>query len=506
MTFQLNSRLISYCVFVLFQSFALGQDYIFHSANYTTSNESFLAYIDSVYSEDKKKLCSDCTSKENQIIKNYIESRKKSTSKLLKNGNLILDGVLYEYVDSIFNIIKSVEPSFNSKRLVLVRSEIPNAYTMGEDLIYLHIGLLYRLQYVDQLAMVLCHELAHDYLNHYESTITKIAKKSKDEVLEKKIKEIYKKEYGIVTELNELLLPRLLENREESRLKEFDADSIGLELFSKLSFSPSNACTTFDVFLHASELRDSLGFDLIKCFDLNESLVRLDKTKPTQAEESSLGSFEEDDSDLSLTDEQLYLKEHLNELLSTHPNEVERSERMYRYFDLEIPSEFDTLIGKDYRYIRYLAEGEMVLTAVNNLNLSKAMFYSLNMKRNYPNCKVSEKLTLMNLYLLYFYKEQFKQGLVLDMFELNLGDSYQHLNNFLRSLTVNETYAIAHHYSSKVNTLDDEFSIMIRLFDYYRNKKYVDFKDLFEINQDKLKLTVYYNAIFEMSKIVTNRL
>jgi Zn-dependent protease with chaperone function len=505
MTFQLNSRYKACLVSILYFSIAFGQDFVFSATKYSTANEYLTNYIDSLYLEDKKKLCSDCSSKENQIIKNYVETRKKNTTNLLKNGNLILEGILYNYVDSIFKIIKAPDPSFASKKLVIVRSEIPNAYTMGEDIIYIHIGLLYRLQYVDQLAMVLCHELAHDYLNHYESTITKLAKSSNDEALEKKIKEIYKNEYGIVTELNELLLPRLLENREESRNKEFEADSIGLELFSKSKFSPNKACTTFDVFLNSGSLRDTLNFDLVKSFDLKEEFVSLQKTIQTK-QESSLGFFDEEEVDLSLSEEQVYLKEHLSELLSTHPNEIERSEKMYAYFGLEIPSVFDTLVGENYNYIRYLSEGEMVLTAIHNLNISKAMYYSLNMKRNFSSCKISEKLTLLNFYLLYFYKEQFKQGMVLDMFELDLGESYQNINNFLRNINTRETYAIATNMEKRVNTFDDDFAIMIQLFKYYHDKKYVDFKDLFEVNKDTLASTVYYKTILEMFEIVSNRL
>jgi hypothetical protein len=53
-------------------------------------------------------------------------------------------------------------------------------------------------------------------------------KRETDKTLEKEINGILRTEYGKVSSLNALLLPRILESREKSRWHEFEADSLGL--------------------------------------------------------------------------------------------------------------------------------------------------------------------------------------------------------------------------------------------------------------------------------------
>ncbi len=83
--------------------------------------------------------------------------------KMLNSNSIIASGELYIKVSLIFNQIVRLNPEIpRDTRLVLYRSNDFNAFTMGDNIIFVHIGLLSDLKNEAQIALVLCHDIAHN--------------------------------------------------------------------------------------------------------------------------------------------------------------------------------------------------------------------------------------------------------------------------------------------------------------------------------------------------------
>ncbi len=478
-----------------------GQNITFCPSEFTTKDDSLKKYISDKYYESKDEYNNHFTSEEKQILKTTLYNRKLKTLSMLESGNFILKGPLFDLVNEIYLEISNKNPSLKEKKIILLKDETANAFTMGEDIIYIHLGLLYRLQNKDQLAFILCHELAHDQLNHFHENLNDYIQEKTDKDLERKIKEIMELKYGHVTNLNTLLVPTLLFKKQKSRINEFEADSLGMTFFKNCKYNSEKACTSFDVFLNADHLRDTSIIDLHKYLNYSTKTIN-SKRINYQKDESSLGDFTED-----ISEEDLETKEELNDLLRSHPYEVDRSIKMYRFFNIPIPETFDSTIDTNFKIYRYLAEGEMINYALQSQQIGKALFYSLNMQKNYPNDTYSKLTTSLCMLSLYYYKVNFKEGLVIENQDLENDIAYDKLIYFLKELTPEESFTIGNDLFNSL-TIDKKTneSKLIQLLIYYKSNNNTSFKDIYQQNKEEFKKCSHWNFINKMFLEVNKRL
>ena len=159
---------------MLFKSeFVCCQTKSFDNPSYILAKEELRNYIIEIYKEDKKEFYEDASGKEKTEIKSLLLDRKERTLALLDKDLLIITGPIYEYVNTVFKKIVKFNPQIGFKKVIIVKTESVNAFTAGEGIIYLNLGLLYRIQSEEQLAYILCHEFSHDKLNHLRLLIIK---------------------------------------------------------------------------------------------------------------------------------------------------------------------------------------------------------------------------------------------------------------------------------------------------------------------------------------------
>jgi predicted Zn-dependent protease len=84
------------------------------------------------------------------------------------------------------------------------RSGNPNASYVGEGIILINMGLFNRLQNESQLAFVICHEIAHQYLKHSENTITNYVARLNSKEVQHELKSIKNSKYRRNQPLEEL--------------------------------------------------------------------------------------------------------------------------------------------------------------------------------------------------------------------------------------------------------------------------------------------------------------
>jgi predicted Zn-dependent protease len=160
------------------------------------------------------------------------------------------DPLLETYLGGIVQKIVTVaEPRPFPYRLRVVTDASLNAFTFGGGLVYMHAGLVARLENEAQLAMVLAHEIAHVTERH----VTKGIEKAYGTQLMGQIGMTVGSAAGVVP--NSAAIGKAYEYSMSAainghgRNQERDADRIGIDYLVKAGYDPREAPITFELLL-----------------------------------------------------------------------------------------------------------------------------------------------------------------------------------------------------------------------------------------------------------------
>ncbi|HXB08785.1 MAG TPA: M48 family metalloprotease [Puia sp.] len=150
------------------------------------------------------------------------------------------------YLDKLVAGIVNNNPVLNghSFRCYFSRSAIPNASYIGEGIILFNMGLFYRLSDESQAIFILCHEIAHCYLQHPEKSIGKYVTAINSEEVQEQLRKIKGSEYQKRGRLESLVKGLTFDSRRHSRDHESEADSMAVVLMQHTPFAPAGALTT----------------------------------------------------------------------------------------------------------------------------------------------------------------------------------------------------------------------------------------------------------------------
>ena len=119
----------------------------------------------------------------------------------------------------------------------------PNAAAYGNGLFTINLGLLTFFDSEDELAFVICHELAHHFLSHIKKNIDNYVSKANSKELKTKIDKINRMNYGKKSARIVLLRDFNFNLYKYSRASELEADSKGFYYFSKTKYDKEAAIT-----------------------------------------------------------------------------------------------------------------------------------------------------------------------------------------------------------------------------------------------------------------------
>jgi len=162
---------------------------------------------------------------------------------LIEQEFFLIDEDLNDQVEKIAaQIIEANDIQRHEKmRFMIARSGIPNAFTLRDGTIVINLGLLSRLHNWNQLAFILCHEMAH----HHEDHVNKKVKKQIDLInsseFKKKLKAAKKGKNLANQALSELLRESGLTYARHSRDAELETDALGFEFYKKAGFPVEEA-------------------------------------------------------------------------------------------------------------------------------------------------------------------------------------------------------------------------------------------------------------------------
>lgn len=190
-----------------------------------------------------------------------INAKERKAKKVLLNN--------YNYLKTIFINKKVIKIDFIEKELITLTSKIidanpslqgsnfnifyaldytANASSMGNNIFFVYPGLFEILENDEQLTFVLCHEIAHQVLKHYQKSIEENINLSKAEINYQKILNIYR----------------------DKRELELNADSLGFEFYTNLKHPRTEAIKALNNLKNSDSIIYSQNIDIKKQFNFKD--------------------------------------------------------------------------------------------------------------------------------------------------------------------------------------------------------------------------------------------
>ncbi|MBI5371563.1 MAG: M48 family metalloprotease [Sphingobacteriales bacterium] len=264
----------------------------------------------------KNQLYNAALSKKNALIasldkehkedyQGIYEERFEVIATLMKSSRLVAEPDAHQYLQQVLDRIVSVNDELKplSIRLVFSRDWWPNACSVGEGTLIVNAGLLVRLKNESELTFVLCHELAHFYLDHAGKSIRKNISTLNSEAFRSELKKLAKQEYGAGAGLEKLFRMLAFGFRRHSRENEAEADEMAIQFLRKTGFSGQGAISCLQMLDKVDDSSYYAGPDLPVIFNFpdyyfkkrwiqNESMIfsemKGDASALTEAERDSL--------------------------------------------------------------------------------------------------------------------------------------------------------------------------------------------------------------------------
>ena len=428
----------------------------------------------------------ELTNSQNELYKKKHKEKIEAELKMLNSNSIIATGELYNKVNSIFDRIVKLNPEIpQNTRLVLYRSNDFNAFTMGDNIIFVHIGLLSDLKNEAQIALVLSHEIAHNTLHHVEESIIESIINETDKTIEKEINGILKTSYGQVSALNALLLPRILESREKSRSNEFEADSLGLMYVKNAQFNYTEALSMF----HAMEKRsknvnDSLNYKTYFHFQSIPSIETLDAE---YMRESSLGTFTKDESKLPY--------------LATHPYDRERFYKLAKILNLDTTfSKYVPNYDENYKLIERQVGLEMIQNSWVNKNLTEVIYHSLLFLENHSDNKEVKEDLMLTFKVMSYLKKKRIAGKYLQLQNPKFSEDFDRICALSYAISPTDCNDLFSLYKKEIPELASPRNELLEIILLAESEDYLTLDVIWQENKEAIYLSNYSFILEEIER------
>jgi beta-barrel assembly-enhancing protease len=275
----------------------------------------------------------------------FLKGIHYGIDEILRSGKVLYGDTLTAYVQKVGNLLIMDNPELANIRFYTIKTNVINAFSTKQGIIFVTQGLVAQLSNESQLAFVLAHEIAHYLRDHIIDGYRDNLGLSKSRVsYEDKIKQ-----YSTY-----------------SKDREFEADRLGLELYHKAGYSRHTVLEVFDVLTYSY-----LPFDLkdIPIDFLNDGVLFLPERY--FAKEFPKISAEEDYDDAK----------------STHPNIDSRREEINRLSGELVNwgnAEFH-LSKTEFFFARNVARFESVRNDLYNFRYTDALYSIFLLEADFPN-------------------------------------------------------------------------------------------------------------------------
>lgn len=242
-------RSVSLFVLMLCSNLMLAQetDYkpmAYSTSGYATSKTSFITRLKPVYLDQDKKY--------KEGWDDFLYDRYQEYSAAAKQKMFITEAFVINYCKSVLQPILDSNKIKTKIDIICTRSVEVNAFNMGDNRIYVNIGILSVLDNEAQLAFLLCHELSHQLLMHAQQKFRTHVALVQDKNIKKEIRDIRKAKYNKMDRATQFALKYGYAQARYNRDMERAADSMAMVLLQKTSYDIAEGIQLMNI-LQASD-------------------------------------------------------------------------------------------------------------------------------------------------------------------------------------------------------------------------------------------------------------
>ncbi|MGZ5222425.1 MAG: M48 family metallopeptidase, partial [Chitinophagaceae bacterium] len=322
-------------------------------------------------------------------------------------------------------------------RIVFSRDWWPNAYSMGEGTIAINAGLMIFLDNEAELVFVLCHELAHYYLDHTAKAIKKYVETVNSDAFQQELRRLSKTQYGANRQLEELTKSFVFSSRRHNRENEAAADRLAFSFMKKTGYDCNAIKTGLELL---DKVDDSLVFKplaLEQVFNFSGYPFR---KKWIQKESSIFSQLNENDSPRSVKEK---------DSLKTHPDCDKRIALLSD--SLQAVAGTGKKFMVDEQLFNQLKKDffiEMAEQCYRDKNLSRNLYYSLLLLQS-ENMPVAVYSVARCLNQIYDLQKDHQLGQKLDTENKSYPEEYNLLLRMLGRLRLDEIADLNYHFGKQ---------------------------------------------------------
>ncbi len=375
--------------------------------------------------------------KTKKLLRDLYRSRY---DRLLDNAayGLLLDSPdLNELCGEILTEILDNNPAISQPvRVFVTRDPSPNARCLGDGTIFIHIGLLIRLETEAQLAFVMCHELAHYQLDHVNNRYAQYAVKSTDLAAQREIDRAIREADNPFEAMVSYFEGEAYEVHRHSRNKELEADSLGLAYFLHTNFDVGGAASTMEVLDAVDEVKYQIPIPYKKLFGTLEQPFDDDWLiyQPSNNFVYGQHSF---DLDWEI------------DSLATHPDCDKRRNLIHDYLRrnrIEESAPSTDRLSTTFGELEMANDLEWVISYFYHEAYGKALYFALQLTEVYPDEPFLHSLIGRIMAEIYLSKQAHNLGYKLDYPNPLRSEAYNQFLTFARSLRLKEWEAFCFQY------------------------------------------------------------
>jgi len=306
---------------------------------------------------------------------------------LLSGGNILFGDSVTTYVNKVASrlIEADTELEEGELRFYTVLSNVPNAFSTHQGMIFITTGLISRFENEAQLAFVLAHEIEHYKRKHVINRVV--------EIVDLKLNNARQQQKGDVDKAIEQL-------SEYSVNIELEADEGGLDLLVKAGYSPEAALQVFSILVQSDQVlwNTPLSTTYLNTYKFALPYGIFEYTDPALENDNSyekevVVTFTEE------TDEKRTNKEEPLEL-QTHPDIAERIAKTTEQIAAKnyAGGAWNQVSTTSFNTAVHLTQLETVHLALNQREYAAALYLALYMLEEEPNNLFLQEAVFKALY------------------------------------------------------------------------------------------------------------
>jgi len=380
------------------------------------------------------------TGENKKYILEIYRDRLKGLNELFETKEPLYSPEAAAYLAGITNEIINKNPELKTlaPRVFFSRAWWPNAYSTGEGTIVFNIDLFTRLQNESQVAFVLCHELAHLYLNHSNKKITRYINTIYSEEYQQKLKEIKKKQYDKKEELDKLEMGFAFKSLRHSREFETEADSIGLRFMKNTNYNCKESLTCLGILDEIDEEKMDYSKQLPKLFSFSGYPF---KTRWIEKEAAFFGVT-------------AAVKDKLEDSLKTHPDCKERIKSLESILQRDSAAKGLSFVQspEQFAQLQQLFAFEGINFSFQSKKVSRTLFNAIKLLEQNPQ-NVYLVTTIGNCFNQFFEKQKnHRLNNITDNPSPFREKNYNTLLEFISRLSLKDISHIGYHFMNQYST------------------------------------------------------